>query len=43
MVEERNGSNQQIKDHVWGLGYVDEAVQTRVHTATLTTTTSIVS
>ncbi len=32
VIEERNGSNQSIKDHVWGLTYVDEAVQTRVNT-----------
>ncbi len=31
-IEERNGSNQSIKDRVWGLSYVDEAVQTRVNT-----------
>ncbi len=32
MIEERNGSNQSIKDRVWGLTYIDEAVQTRVNT-----------
>jgi RHS repeat-associated protein len=32
VVEERNGSDQPIKDHVRGLTYVDEAVQTRVNT-----------
>jgi hypothetical protein len=32
VIEERNGSNQFIKDHVWGLTYVDEAVQTRINT-----------
>ncbi len=32
VIEERNFSNQSIKDHVWGLSYVDEAVQTRVNT-----------
>ncbi len=31
-IEERNGSNQSIKDRVWGLEYIDEAVQTRVNT-----------
>jgi len=31
-VEEQNGSAQSIKDHVWGLSYVDEAAQTRVNT-----------
>jgi len=32
VIEEQNGSNQSIKDHVWGRQYVDEAVQTRVNT-----------
>jgi hypothetical protein len=32
VIEEQNGSNQSIKDHVWGLQYMDEAVQTRVNT-----------
>jgi hypothetical protein len=32
VVEEQNGSAESIKDHVWGLGYVDDAVQTRVNT-----------
>jgi RHS repeat-associated protein len=32
VVEERNGSDQPIKDHVWGLTYVDEPVQSRVNT-----------
>jgi len=32
VVEERNGSDQPIKDHVWGLSYIDEALQTRINT-----------
>jgi RHS repeat-associated protein len=32
VLEERNGSDQPIKDHLWGLTYVDEAVQTRTNT-----------
>ncbi len=31
VIEECNGSNHFIKDHVWGLTYVDEAVQTRIN------------
>jgi hypothetical protein len=31
VIEERNGSNDVIKQHVWGLGYVDEAVQTAIN------------
>jgi len=27
MIEERNGSNQVLKQHVWGLTYVDELIQ----------------
>ncbi len=27
MIEERNGSNQTMKQHVWGLTYIDELVQ----------------
>jgi RHS repeat-associated protein len=32
IIEERNYSNIPIKDHVWGLTYVDEAVQSRINT-----------
>ena len=39
IIEERNGSDQPIKDHVWGLTYVDEAVQTRVNTTPTSTAT----
>lgn len=31
VIEERNGSDDVIKQHVWGLQYVDEAVQTAIN------------
>ena len=32
MIETRNGTNQTLKQQVWGVGYVDELVQTAVNT-----------
>ena len=31
VIEERNGSDYLLKQHVWGLGYIDELVQTGVN------------
>ncbi|MCL2641786.1 MAG: hypothetical protein FWD53_13130, partial [Phycisphaerales bacterium] len=38
-IEERNGSDQIIKDHVHGLEYIDEILQTRVNTNPMSTAT----
>lgn len=30
MIETRDGSDDMVKQHVWGLGYVDELAQIRI-------------